>query len=132
MKAKQSAINISLPAALREKLEQKVHRLGAHGSTSEYLRELIRRDLQRDAIDQIDQLLLDGVSSGPPNQWTRPGERRAGRHSPSRRVAANLAAPETPSHSSLTSGRALGGRRCDRRHHRQRASEGGAPLPRRI
>ena len=65
MKAKQSAINISLPAPLRQKLEQKVHRLGAYGSTSEYLRELIRRDLQRDAIDQIDQLLLDGVNSGP-------------------------------------------------------------------
>jgi antitoxin ParD1/3/4 len=65
MKAKQSAINISLPAPLRQKLEQKVHRLGAYGSTSEYLRELIRRDLQRDAVDQIDQLLLDGVNSGP-------------------------------------------------------------------
>jgi antitoxin ParD1/3/4 len=65
MKTKQSAINISLPAPLRQKLEQKVHRLGAYGSTSEYLRELIRRDLQRDAIDHIDQLLLDGVKSGP-------------------------------------------------------------------
>lgn len=65
MKAKQSAINISLPAPLRQKLEQKVHRLGAYGSTSEYLRELIRRDLQRDAIDQIDALLVEGVNSGP-------------------------------------------------------------------
>ena len=64
MKAKQSAINISLPAPLRQKLEQKVHRLGAYGSTSEYLRELIRRDLQRDSIDHIDQLLTDGVNSG--------------------------------------------------------------------
>ena len=65
MKAKQSAINISLPAPLRQKLEQKVHRLGAYGSTSEYRRELIRRDLQQDAIDHVDQLLLDGVNSGP-------------------------------------------------------------------
>jgi antitoxin ParD1/3/4 len=65
MKTKQSAINISLPAPLRQKLEQKVLRLGSYGSTSEYLRELIRRDLQRDAIDQVDQLLIDGVNSGP-------------------------------------------------------------------
>lgn len=87
MKAKQSAINISLPAPLRQKLEQKVHRLGAYGSTSEYLRELIRRDLQRDAVDQIDQLLLDGANSGPAEPmdaaWRR--ARRAALTKPSRR-----------------------------------------------
>lgn len=80
MKAKQSAINISLPAPLRQKLEQKVHRLGAYGSTSEYLRELIRRDLQRDAIDHVDQLLLDGVNSGaaePMNATWRKARRAA-------------------------------------------------------
>lgn len=65
MKAKPASINISLPVPLRQKPEQRVQRLGTYGSTSEYLRELIRRDLQRDAVDQIDKLLMDGVSSGP-------------------------------------------------------------------
>lgn len=65
-KQKIATMNVSLPQPLREQLDRKVHRLGSYGSTSEYLRELIRRDLQRDAIDQVDQLLIDGINSGPP------------------------------------------------------------------
>ena len=49
---------------MRKQLDAKVSRLGSYGSTSEYLRELIRRDLERDAIDHVDQLLMDGVNSG--------------------------------------------------------------------
>ena len=65
MKPKLSTMNISLPVPLRTQLEQKVQRLGAYSSTSDYLRELIRRDLRRDAVAQVDQLLLDGLDSGP-------------------------------------------------------------------
>jgi antitoxin ParD1/3/4 len=70
MKAKLSTMNISLPSPLREQLDAKVNRLGSYGSTSEYLRELIRRDLQRDAVDQVAQLLMDGVTSGPVEPMT--------------------------------------------------------------
>jgi antitoxin ParD1/3/4 len=65
MKPKLSTVNISLPVPLRQKLEQKVHRLGAYGSTSDYVRDLIRRDLAADAVDQVDQLLIEGLNSGP-------------------------------------------------------------------
>ncbi len=64
-KIKVSTMNFSLPPALREQLDKKVQRLGAYSSTSEYLRELVRRDLKRDAIAQVDDLLLEGLASGP-------------------------------------------------------------------
>jgi len=64
MKPKISTMNISLPTPLRTQLEQKVQRLGVYSSTSDYLRDLIRRDLQRDAVAQVDALLLDGLNSG--------------------------------------------------------------------
>jgi len=58
-------MNVSLPAPLRKRLDQKVQELGAYGSTSEYIRELIRRDLARDALSQLDALVTEGVNSGP-------------------------------------------------------------------
>lgn len=57
-------MNFSLPRPLREQLDQKVQRLGAYSSTSEYLRELVRRDLQRDVVAQVDALLTEGEASG--------------------------------------------------------------------
>ena len=65
MKPRISTMNVSLPAPLRARLDQKVHELGAYGSTSEYIRELIRRDLARDALSQLDALITQGVHSGP-------------------------------------------------------------------
>lgn len=65
-KTKVSTMNFSLPPALRKQLDQKVQRLGAYSSTSEYLRELVRRDLQRDAVAHVDALLSEGEASGPP------------------------------------------------------------------
>lgn len=67
-KTKVSTMNFSLPPALRKQLDQKVQRLGAYSSTSEYLRELVRRDLQRDAIAHVDALLSEGEASGPPER----------------------------------------------------------------
>ncbi len=65
MKPKHTSVNISLPPALRQQLDQKVRKLGSYGSTSEYLRELIRRDLGDTADARLEQLLLEGVRSGP-------------------------------------------------------------------
>jgi antitoxin ParD1/3/4 len=64
-RTKVSTMNFSLPRPLREQLDKKVQRLGAYSSTSEYLRELVRRDLKRDAIAHVDELLLEGLASGP-------------------------------------------------------------------
>lgn len=65
MKARTATMNVSLPAPLRARLDEKVNKLGSYGSTSEYVRELIRRDLQRDAIAHVDALLAEGFASGP-------------------------------------------------------------------
>lgn len=64
MRQKLATMNISLPAALRQRMEEKLGRQG-YGSASEYVRELIRRDLTREAIDQVDALLVEGLESGP-------------------------------------------------------------------
>ncbi len=56
-----TTMNVSLPDELKAFVDQQV---AAHGyaSTSEYLRDLIRK--QRD-IEQLRQMLLDGANSGP-------------------------------------------------------------------
>lgn len=63
MKPRIATMNVSLPAPLRARLDEKVQKLGSYGSTSEYVRELIRRDLQRDAIAHVDALLAGGLAS---------------------------------------------------------------------
>jgi len=64
MKQKTTTMNIALPVALREQMQKKLERK-AYGTASEYVRELIRKDLQREAIAQVDELLLEGLHSGP-------------------------------------------------------------------
>jgi antitoxin ParD1/3/4 len=54
-------MNISLPPELKAFVDQQVAEHG-FSSTSEYLRDLIRK--QRD-IEKLRQLLLDGANSGP-------------------------------------------------------------------
>lgn len=56
-----ATMNISLPDELKEFVDQQVLE-HAYGSSSEYLRELIR--MQRDA-QSLRALLLDGAESGP-------------------------------------------------------------------
>ena len=54
-----STMNISLPEALREFVDQQVGRTG-YGTSSEYVRELIRRDQER---LQLRALIIDGARS---------------------------------------------------------------------
>ncbi|MEB1529779.1 type II toxin-antitoxin system ParD family antitoxin [Xanthomonas sp. WHRI 7945] len=56
-----ATMNISLPDELKQFVDQQVAE-HAYGSSSEYLRELIRR--QRDA-ENLRGLLLEGANSGP-------------------------------------------------------------------
>jgi antitoxin ParD1/3/4 len=65
MSSKVTTINISLPKKLRAEIDRKVAR-EAYGSASEYLRDLIRRDLRSQAIEKVDDLLLAGLQSGAP------------------------------------------------------------------
>jgi antitoxin ParD1/3/4 len=64
MRSDITTLNISLPKKLRARLERKLKR-DDYASASEYVRELIRKDLLAHAIEQVDQLLLEGLNSGP-------------------------------------------------------------------
>ena len=64
-----TTINISLPKRLRADIERKV-KGEAYGSVSEYICELIRKDLRTQAIEQVDHLLLQGLHSGTPKPAT--------------------------------------------------------------
>lgn len=54
-----ATMNVSLPATLKDFVDRQVAG-GAYGTSSEYVRELIRRDQQRQALRR---LLLDGAES---------------------------------------------------------------------
>lgn len=54
-----STMNVSLPDELKSFVEDQVH-CGQYGSSSEYVRDLIRRDQDR---TRLRGLLLDGASS---------------------------------------------------------------------
>lgn len=56
-----STMNISLPEALKSFVDQQVSGRG-FGTSSEYIRELIRKDQNR---QNLRQLLLDGGASVP-------------------------------------------------------------------
>lgn len=56
-----STMNISLPESLRSFVDEQVETRG-YGTSSEYIRELIRKDQDR---QQLRNLLLEGAASGP-------------------------------------------------------------------
>jgi antitoxin ParD1/3/4 len=75
-------MNISLPDSLRAFVDEQVSERG-YGTSSEYVRELIRKDLER---QKLRQLLLVGAESAPAGQadarWfeaLRAGIRKAAR-----------------------------------------------------
>jgi antitoxin ParD1/3/4 len=56
-----STMNISLPESLKDFVDEQVTQRG-YGTSSEYVRELIRRDQDH---TRLRQLLLDGAASAP-------------------------------------------------------------------
>lgn len=64
-----SSMNISLPSPLRRWVGQVVAKNG-YGSTSEYFRELVRADQKRRANERLEELLLEGLASGPAEEAT--------------------------------------------------------------
>lgn len=63
-------MSFALPEALREYVDQRV-RSGQYGNTSEYLRELIRRDQEEQAKKRLRELIEEGLSSGPGRALTQ-------------------------------------------------------------
>jgi antitoxin ParD1/3/4 len=62
-----STMNISLPDQLKLFVDQQVSERG-YGTSSEYMRELIRADMDR---QRLRKLLLDGAASEPA-AWAQP------------------------------------------------------------
>lgn len=54
-----STMNISLPDAMKDFVDQQVAQRG-YGTSSEYVRDLIRREQE---LQQLRQLILEGVAS---------------------------------------------------------------------
>lgn len=64
-----TTMNVSLPDTLRDYVEQQV-KTGGYGSSSEYIRDLIRQDQKRKAQEHIQTLLLEGLDSGEASLMT--------------------------------------------------------------
>jgi antitoxin ParD1/3/4 len=58
-----STMNIALPDALRAYVAQRVE-AGEYGNTSEYVRDLIRKDQREQRIQRLRALVEDGLASG--------------------------------------------------------------------
>lgn len=63
-------MNISLPPTLKEWVEEQVHRRG-FGTASEYIRQVLREERDRQVRQQIDAALIEGLESGPSTPMTR-------------------------------------------------------------
>ena len=59
-----TTISISIPVELKERLEERLEN-GSYGDTSEYFRDLIRKDLEDAAVQRLRDLLAEGLASGP-------------------------------------------------------------------
>ena len=65
-----NTMSFALPEAMRSYINQRVAS-GQYGNTSEYLRELIRRDQEEQAKKRLRELIEECPSSGPALALTR-------------------------------------------------------------
>lgn len=63
-------MHISLPETLKTWVERQVSKRG-FGTASEYVRQLLREEQKRQAQEQLEGLLIDGLDSGPATPMTR-------------------------------------------------------------
>ena len=59
-----TTMSFALPTVLREYIDERV-RTGPYGNTSEYLRDLIRRDQESLAKERLRTMIEQGLRSGP-------------------------------------------------------------------
>ncbi|MFO1226268.1 type II toxin-antitoxin system ParD family antitoxin [Roseateles sp.] len=64
-----NTMSFALPEAMRSYVDERV-RSGQYGNTSEYLRELIRRDQEEQAKKRLRELIAEGLDSGPAVELT--------------------------------------------------------------
>jgi len=62
-------MSFALPENMRDYIDTRV-RDGSYGNTSEYLRELIRRDQHEQAAQRLRDLIAEGLASGEGREVT--------------------------------------------------------------
>ena len=58
-----NTMSFALPESLRDYIDMRV-RDGSYGNTSEYLRDLIRRDQHEQSAQRLRDLIAEGLASG--------------------------------------------------------------------
>jgi antitoxin ParD1/3/4 len=64
-----NTMSFALPENMRDYIDARVSE-GNYGNTSEYLRELIRRDQHEQAAQRLRDLIADGLASGEGREAT--------------------------------------------------------------
>ena len=77
-----ATMNVSLPDSLKHFVQERASS-SDYSNPSDYIRALIRADKQRAAEEKLEQVLLEGLSSGPSvpvdsTFWERLNQRASG------------------------------------------------------
>ena len=67
-------MSFALPESMREYIDQRVS-AGNYGNTSEYIRDLVRRDQDEQANKRLRDLIEEGLTSGPGRRRTKADEK---------------------------------------------------------
>ena len=65
-----TSMNVSLPETLKDYVQERVAE-GTFSNPSDYVRALIREDMKRKAEERLDELLMEGINSGPAEPMTQ-------------------------------------------------------------
>ena len=65
-----NTLSFALPESLRTYIDVRVS-TGHYGNTSEYIRDLIRKDQEEEAKKRFRALIEEGLQSGPPQPRTQ-------------------------------------------------------------
>ena len=68
-------MSFALPESMREYIDRRVA-AGNYGNTSEYIRDLVRRDQEEQAKKRLRDLIEDGLASGPGRRRTKADEKK--------------------------------------------------------
>ena len=68
-------MSFALPESMREYIDTRVA-AGHYGNTSEYIRDLVRRDQQEQAKQRLRGLIEEGLASGPGRPRTKAGDKQ--------------------------------------------------------
>jgi antitoxin ParD1/3/4 len=68
-----NTLSFALPESMRSYIDARVNS-GQYGNTSEYIRDLIRKDQTEEARNRLRALIEEGLASGPARPLTRADE----------------------------------------------------------